>query len=138
MATNPEVGAKWAILVAVRDIERMPDGTSVPPELAHTLLVLAMYWPRIWPSQEALAAQLKIEARGVNKRLRRLEDAGLISRRPGGKGRNTRYGLALKLIRSLGPEIDCPGGPEILSWGTHESIDSIRPTEGDPLSYVDE
>ncbi len=65
---------------AVLAIDTLPDGRPMPAHLAHTLLVLATYWPDIWPSQERLAREMHCSRRNVNKRLRELEDAGLIVR----------------------------------------------------------
>jgi hypothetical protein len=76
----------------------MPDGSKMPPGLAHTLLVLASYYPNIWPGQHRLADDLKIDRRSVNRRLRKLEDAGLIERYQRGAA-STLYRLNLSLIR---------------------------------------
>lgn len=83
---------------ACRHIERLPDGSKVPPGLAHTLLVLASYYPNIFPGQYRLAADLKVNRRNVNKRLRILADAGLIVRTRRG-WLSTSYELNLSLIR---------------------------------------
>ena len=83
---------------AARAIRSMPDGSKITPALAHTLLVLATYYPNIFPSQETLARDMSVSRRQVNRRLRPLEDARLIfrSRR---EGSSTVYRLNLGAIR---------------------------------------
>jgi DNA-binding transcriptional ArsR family regulator len=84
---------------AVRNIERLPDGSPIPSSLSHALLVLATYYPKIWPSQARLARDMNITLRNVQKRLKALEDAGLIFRLHRGRHRSTLYRLDLKAIR---------------------------------------
>ena len=88
------------VLRICRNAQRMPDGAPMPSELGHALIVLATYWPNIWPSQDTLARDMKISRRAVNYRLRRLEDAGLIVRTQRGDA-STRYSLCLRAIRAL-------------------------------------
>jgi DNA-binding transcriptional ArsR family regulator len=73
--------------------------------------VLATYWPKIWPGQERLAADMNITRRNVNRRLRDLEDAGLIVRLQRGN-RSTLYRLDLRTIR------DCVGSD---TWDCDDS-----------------
>jgi DNA-binding transcriptional ArsR family regulator len=84
---------------AVRNIERLPDGSPIPSSLSHALLVLATYYPNIWPSQARLARDMNITPRNVQKRLKALEDAGLIERLHRGRHRSTLYRLDLAAIR---------------------------------------
>lgn len=56
-------------------------------------------YPNIWPSQARLAADMKITPRNVQKRLRALEEAGVIVRLHRGRHRSTLYRLDLKAIR---------------------------------------
>ena len=84
---------------AVRNIERLPDGSPIPSSLSHALLVLATYYPKIWPSQARLARDMNITLRNVQKRLKALEDAGLIFRLHRGRHRSTLYRLDLNAIR---------------------------------------
>lgn len=81
---------------AVLAIDRLPDGQPMPAHLSHALLVLATFWPNIWPSQERLAHDMHVSKSQVNRRLDALEDAGLIIRlvRSGGK-QSTLYRLRL-------------------------------------------
>lgn len=85
---------------ACRSIQRLPGGRRIPIELAHTLLVLATYWPNIYPGHERLAGDLKIKRRQVSNRLKALEDAGLVTRQRR-TGASTRYWLKLRTIREL-------------------------------------
>jgi biotin operon repressor len=85
------------VLRDVLAIERLPDGSSMPAHLKHALLVLAVYWPKIWPSQTRLAREMGISERQLNRRLRELEDAGLISRSVK-TGCTTRYRLILGAV----------------------------------------
>jgi DNA-binding transcriptional ArsR family regulator len=84
---------------AVRNIERLPDGSPIPSSLSHALLALATYYPKIWPSQARLARDMNITLRNVQKRLKALEDAGLIFRLHRGRHRSTLYRLDLNAIR---------------------------------------
>ena len=91
---------------AVRDVDRMPDGSPMPSSLGHALLVLATYAPHIWPSQSRLAVDMNINRRNVNKRLRALEDAGFIARCQRGE-RSTAYQLRMGVIRACGASSEC-------------------------------
>lgn len=86
------------VLGVVKAATRMPDGTPMPASLSHALLVLASYWPHIWPGQERLAADMCVSRRQLNRRLRLLEDAGLIVRHRRGT-LSTAYQLDLKRLR---------------------------------------
>lgn len=74
----------------------------MPAHLSHALLVLATYWPNIWPSQERLARDMHTSKRNVNKRLDALEEAGLIVRLSS-RGRSTRYRLKLNAAKPNAP-----------------------------------
>lgn len=65
----------------------LPDGKPMPAHLSHTLVILASHWPRIWPGQHQLAREMHVTRAQLNKRLKALEDAGMIWRikRDGGK-----------------------------------------------------
>jgi hypothetical protein len=97
-APLPTADTYMTVTRSVRDVQRLPDGSPIPSPLKHALLVLATYYPNIWPSQERLAGGMGIKRRGVNVRLRALEDAGLIVRHRRGV-RSTAYELDLNLIR---------------------------------------
>ena len=108
----------FSVLTAVKAVRSMPDGSPMPLGLKHTLLVLATYWPDIWPGQERLAVDLSVSRRNVNKRLRKLEDAGLIFRLRRGRNQSTVYRLKLGAIRKgAGVPVSLPT-PERLSNGT--------------------
>lgn len=81
---------------AVLAIDTLPDGRPMPAHLSHALLVLATYWPHIRPTQDRLARDMKVNRRGVNKRLAELERAGVIARLPGSPGRATVYRILFK------------------------------------------
>jgi DNA-binding transcriptional ArsR family regulator len=87
-----------SVIKAVRAVQRMPDGSPMPPSLGHALVILATYYPHIWPSLDRLAADMKITRRGLTKRLAALEEAGLI-RRHQRTGTTTEYRLNLRAIR---------------------------------------
>lgn len=89
----------WSAVRAARSIKFMPDGTKLSHGLKHTLLVLATYYPNIWPSEARLADDLGITRGNVVKRLRALEDAGLIARQYRGRNTSTLYRLRLRTIR---------------------------------------
>lgn len=93
-------------LNAVKAVRSLPDGSPCPYGLKATLIVLATYWPNIFPGQERLAVDLCISRANVNKRMRRLEDAGLIVRvRPDRwEGVSTLYRLKLATIRKCAAE----------------------------------
>jgi len=77
--------------------------------------VLATYYPNIRPGQARLAVDLGVNRGNVNKRMRRLEDAGLISRVQRGRWRgqvSTLYRLKLAAIRA--------GAAEPVSLATHK------------------
>lgn len=82
-----------------RSIKAMPDGTPIKPHLAHTLLVLATYYPNIWPGHDRLAADMKVSRRALVDRLAELEASGLIWRVRRGPWRSTVYGIRFGLIR---------------------------------------
>ena len=84
---------------AARSIRSLPDGSPIPSPLSHALIVLATYWPNIWPSQERLAEDMNVSRRSVNRRLRQLEAAGLI-RRQQRTDTSTRYWLKFAAIRN--------------------------------------
>ena len=116
---------------AARDIECLPDGSEISHGLKHALLVLATYYPYIWPSQTRLSADLKITRANVNKRLKALEDAGLISRLRRGRNRSTLYRLNLETIRACIASDTCTcidSEPEPVSVATQE--DQRREKEG--------
>lgn len=119
----------------------MPDGSPIPPGLAHTLLVLATYWPNIWPSQSRLADDLNITRRQVNRRLLLLEDAGLILRRQRGQ-LSTRYVIDLDLIRRC--DGSTTGGcdarvPKVVTSGPHKAQEghagNDEPGDGDEWDF---
>jgi hypothetical protein len=86
------------VIAIVRRARFLPDGRKMPSGLAHALLVLATYYPNIWPGQHRLAEDMCIDRSNVNRRLRKLEDAGLIERFQRGEA-STLYRLSLSLIR---------------------------------------
>jgi DNA-binding IscR family transcriptional regulator len=96
---------------AARDIHCLPDGSPIPHGLKHALLVLASYYPNVWPSQHRLAADMGIDRRNVNRRLKTLENAGLIGRLYRGPNRSTLYRLDLQAIRACDASAtyDCDG-----------------------------
>ena len=91
------------LLTAIRAVlaaRQMPNGTPMPSHLKHTLLTLAVHAPNIWPGQHRLADEMCVTRDAVNKRLRRLEDAGLVTRiRRSGGSRSTLYFLNLGALR---------------------------------------
>jgi biotin operon repressor len=95
------------VINAARSARWMPDGSPMPTSLAHALLVLATYYPHIWPAQHRLADDMSVSRSNVNKRLRRLEDAGLITRFHRGRAISTVYRLNLRVVRKCGA---CPTG----------------------------
>jgi DNA-binding MarR family transcriptional regulator len=108
---------------AAMAIDRLPDGRPMPSYLSHTLVVLATYWPNIWPGQERLAHDPHTSRRNLNKRLRQLEDAGLIVRLTR-DGRSTVYRLRLTGCELQGTESVIPRSPEeeeeepLEEWGS--------------------
>jgi biotin operon repressor len=86
-------------------IDQLPDGSPIPTGLKHALMVLATYWPNIWPSVDRLARNMGIGERAAQKRLRELEQAGVITRqdRP---GRTSRYRLNLPALQTDPVTID--------------------------------
>jgi DNA-binding transcriptional MocR family regulator len=93
--------------VALSPLEaiRRAKAIAVPPHLSHALLVLATYYPNIWPGQERLAQDMHVSRATVNRRLRELEERGLIVRRKRRKGAmSTTYRLELRrgYLDSLG------------------------------------
>jgi DNA-binding transcriptional ArsR family regulator len=101
---------------AVKNIERLPDGAPIPSSLSHALLVLATYYPNIWPSQARLAVDMNITPRNVQKRLRALEDAGLIVRLHRGRQRSTVYRLDRRTIRrGVGSDVSV-GVAAVAEW----------------------
>jgi DNA-binding transcriptional MocR family regulator len=115
----------------VRDIRAMPDGTPVPPALRHTLIVLASFAPKVWPSQESLALALGVDRRTVNRRLKVLVDAGLISRTRRG-WKSTQYGLRLNLIRKCDIGVLLNVTPDgHMKYYVEEETDSTRESGSD-------
>lgn len=91
----PRRGSLPEVLSACRNV------TSIPAGPKHALLVLASYWPHVFPSQARLGKDMGVDRSNVNRRLRALVDAGLVVRHPGGPGRPTVYVLQLDVIRGL-------------------------------------
>ena len=110
----------FSVLNAVKAVRSLPDGSPCPHGLKATLIVLATYWPQIFPGQERLAVDLCITRANVNKRLRRLEDAGLVVRvRPDKwEGTSTLYRLKLAKIRKCAAEPVSPPTHYLLPNGT--------------------
>lgn len=75
---------------AAKEIDTLPNGQPMTMPLSHALVVLASYWPNIWPSQERLAREMHCSRRHVNRLLGELEESGMIVRLPA-SGRTTRY-----------------------------------------------
>lgn len=104
---------------------------ELPAPLAHTLLVLASYYPNIRPGQARLASDMGIKKRAVNYRLGALEELGLIARDSGWAGRNTRYTLNLDAIRALQGAPDCT---KVVQPDAHEDQqEGTAPDQADPL-----
>jgi hypothetical protein len=88
------------------DAIRIARDADVPSHLKHTLLVLASYHPNIFPSLRRLAGDMGIDKSAAARRLRLLEDEGLI-RTVKGTGRTTSLRvLQLDRLREL--RIDHP------------------------------
>lgn len=127
-----------SVINAVRAIQTMPDGDEVPNTLKHVLLVLASYWPRIWPSQSRLVRDLHVSQRSLNRYLSTLEGAGLIARTRRGYT-STAYALNLPLIRDCGKVLPpggtggtATGGQKVLpSGGSVSPMKSKREVQGD-------
>jgi hypothetical protein len=111
----PPADTYMTVTRAVRDMRRMPDGSPMTTSVKNALLILATYWPNIWPSQKRLAGDMSIKRRGVNVRLLALEDADLIVRHRRGV-RSTAYQLDLNLIR-----LCALGCPNAVSPSAHET-----------------
>jgi DNA-binding MarR family transcriptional regulator len=94
----------FSVVAAVKAVRSLPDGSPATPSLKHTLLVLATYWPNIWPSQHRLAVDMGVNHGNVNKRLGKLEAAGLIYRLRRGRNVSTVYRLRLGTIRKCAVE----------------------------------
>jgi biotin operon repressor len=96
----------FSVLNAVKAVRSMPDGSPCPHGLKATWIGLATYYPNIFPGQERLAVDLCITRSNVNKRMRRLEDSGLIVRVQPNKweGASTLYRLKLATIRKCAAE----------------------------------
>ena len=88
-------------MISPLEAARAAAGIDLPPHLSHTLVVLALFWPDVRPTQDHLARLLKIQVRGLNKRLATLEQMGRIRRIPGATGRATVYHLNLR--KSVSP-----------------------------------
>jgi hypothetical protein len=106
-ARPPALGGYLKVMRSVRDIQQLPDGSPIPSSLSHTLVILATYYPNIWPGQELLARDMNIHRRNVNRRLLALEDAGLIVRHRRGMD-STLYRLDLELIRRCDGSVPGP------------------------------
>lgn len=73
--------------------------TTLSAGARHALLVLASYYPNIFPPQKRLAENMGASRSSVNRWLAELERAGLITRRRGGQHYATHYLLHPSLIR---------------------------------------
>lgn len=92
----PRRGSLPDVLSACRGVDGIPSGAK------HALLVLASYWPHVFPSQSRLGQDMGVDRSNVNRRLKALTAAGLVVRHSGGPGRPTVYELQLDAIRGSG------------------------------------
>lgn len=83
-------------LISPLEAARAAAAADLPPRLSHTLVVLALFFPDVRPTQDQLADMLHIKRRAVNDRLRELERLGRIRRVSGATGRATSYRLMLR------------------------------------------
>src|SRR5262249_1099052 len=85
---------------------------DLDPDAKHAALVLASYWPNVYPSVARLARDMGISERAVRLRLRKLTDAGLIeSEHRGGMGSSARRRLLFVLPGSRLHGSSLPVGP---------------------------
>jgi hypothetical protein len=127
----PALRGYLKVMRDVRDIQQLPDGSPIPSSLKHALIVLAAYYPNVWPGQELLARDMSIHRRNVNRRLLALEDAGLIVRHRRGMD-STLYRLDLDLIRRCDGSVPrrCDGSvPGPVAVAPHEA-QAITKTKG--------
>lgn len=90
----------FTVIRACRDIQTLPDGEPITQGLAHTLLVLATYYPNVHPSLDRLCSDLKLKDRSsIIRRLQRLEDAGLIRQRRRKGRQTTEYTIVMWQVR---------------------------------------
>jgi len=83
-------------LISPLEAARAAAAVELPPRLSHTLVILALHFPDVRPTQDQLAAMLKVSRRTVNERLAELERLGRIRRLRGRTGKATTYRLVLR------------------------------------------
>ena len=83
-------------MISPLEAARAAAAVDLPPRLSHTLVILALFFPDVRPTQDQLAGMLHVSRRTLNYRLAELERRGRIRRVPGAEGRATHYHLMLR------------------------------------------
>lgn len=104
-----------------RKVVRWPDGTAMQSGPKAALLTLATYYggpdKMIYPTHTQLSQAMCVDERSVRRRIKALEDGGLIHRTPGVQHRATVYRLNFNAIRGCGPAVvHADDDAETLDW----------------------